>query len=410
MRTNVVFLHKSENTDAVLKQLVMPTANHLVAVYDENGTEGVENIDIRLAVPGRYTPDASEKKVVKVVRASDPAYFSVDIDAHIAQGSDLPANIDVSTDASTTYPYNIYKIATEDWTLPTLPAVPSWITTETAIERATRIKNAKVLGWNKRLKTLADDFIEGSAQIRDWVHRHAYRGHTSPKFYRALDPNPQFHANELEAGDNAAYHRAKLIGAAKRLVELYLNAAYGTPMIWPSCPVWAQNDSIKTGDYRRHSNNRIWIAKSNHTSANDNAPSTTGGDAVWAQAKMNAVPSSIVKADNTSVTIDTATGAGIEEFIAELEAEFKAFGAYDFYVAAREERAAWTAYYDGNELHFIDSTTHRSRLKVFDATVAPHNSADSNQVAAANVHSGQAWIALHDHDFLGAYHYVAPSS
>ena len=58
----------------------------------------------------------------------------------------------------------------------------------------------------------------------------------------------------------------------------------------------------------------------------------------------------------------------------------------------------------------MDPTTKLSRQKVYDATIAPHNTGDSGQVSAANAHSGQNWRALSDHNFIAAHEFIAAAS
>lgn len=418
IQSRIFFVRQSEASQDELLICYYESATKIVARIKESGVERDIVLDLTNAVPGHQydsTPPRTDFFYQVEVLTDDGGLTvwkrSARGTAYVPSGTDLPATIRFTPDSTTVYPYTVYKKAGQaDPPLSNLPASVSWVTYETPTQKATRIKNIRVADWRGRTHKLATDFIHGCSHIREWVHRHANRGHDNPNFYRALNPASTFEMNEMEAGINACFHRAKLIGLLERTLSVYNDPAYGAAMVWPQCTVWAQNDTIKTGDYRRHSNNRIWVAKQDHTSANANAPSTSGGATYWEQAKMNSVPASIVKSDNTSVAINIATGAGIEELFTEVEAECKAFGAYDYYKAARGERAHWTTNHDNNEIHFIDATTHRSKLKIFDATVAPHNSADSNQRSAADVHSSQNWASLGEKDFLQAFDYEAPAS
>ena len=280
--TDVRFTRVDDSSYPALLKAYFVKKGHLVAVINKGGTRTVLNIDASLAVPGtQYNP--SDRKVDGIYQV-DVSDFLIDIRFGI-NDSENAGNTLTYQDSGNTFPKYLFKTGSEtDTPEATLPAIPTWITTETQQQRTARIKRETVLALRKRVNKVAVDFDKVD-DVEKRIHRDAQHATSHNKtgtdyICTDADPTDTDHLPFLRHGNNWLLGKCKTIGLAWLAIKLYNDATDAAPMEF-ELGTHSVGTTYAHGDYATRTvggSKNNWIALQAHTATAGNAPGETGWD------------------------------------------------------------------------------------------------------------------------------------
>ena len=296
--------------------------------------------------------------------------------AKVASGT-VPTHKDVGF-YSGSYPRWLYTADGETETIETNVTPVTWILTETAEERAARIKREKTLAWNETLQTLAMRFHRQLRHIKTIANEEKYI-EDEPEFAMPPDKTKEPYASHIRHEDSCTY-QAALIGMAKYAVDIYENATHVASFVDSSLTAWASQVEEITGNYRKHKD-KAWIALKDHTSAPANAPGGANSDTFWKEAVLDSFPAVFNKLDGVLQALNVSTGVGIDEFIEVVKEEFKK-PVLQRYWDTKPYEALWTGFRRGRHLYTTNDNGTAKAL-VHTVTHSPHSNSEQAQVDAA---------------------------
>ena len=122
---------------------------------------------------------------------------------------------------------------------------------------------------------------------------------------------------------------------------------------------------------------------------------------------MDFVPTTVKKADGTSVAIDLSTGAGLDDLVTVIETEFKINQQKHWRETVKNE-AHWTTEFKAQKLHTTGSNWKKGD-QIAEVKIVNINSSAQPTNAATRKHSEEMWVQLYE-EYLDALTWEAPAS
>ena len=408
-----------ENVPKLMKAYLI-AEKHLIIERLFGGKRTVLEVDMRQMRPiiVDYPDNNIREVILREQSFSNPVTQELDDDLIVIlisnlttrkYGTSLCVTIPDNTTQPTTYPFFIFTEEGETETVTTVdPASDDWeqlsLPTETAEEKAARIKVRNILKWKNDLALAAQKYASEN-RAQDWAHEHGHSYSTTPGVVLDLNENNADHMFYIQHADHISIYIPKLLGLTWRVLSAYEN-----PRLLSFYDIgdatedqWQVFIEYKQGDYKRH-NGVSFVCLRDHQSTVANAPGEAGGTRMWQVLMLDRIPSGINLSD----------GTGIKELVESVVNEMND-DVHFLWHATASQHAKWKAAFDAKRIHKIDVTSRFYNLESAEPgdlvytspRLAPADREDALQRKRAEGYQDADWVDLYVNHFQSARRYPA---